>query len=285
MRIGFWYEYGRINEMGTDHKFRSQSIGKALSKLGHKVYFIEDDVITNDLDILIIDHMFPPKSVVARAKSAGIKTIIIDGKDQDADIAISAFLNENANYKGSQFTMFPVFPHTTKYNVEKYSSSVFVGMGGFDKNNYTNMILEVLNKMNINAIVAKSINHPDFRRTFPNMEFFEEENYYDAMHECALAITNGGLTFFQALHYGIPTIAIPQYEHQKTNILSLEHCCIYCEPNRDEIKSNIKKILSSSYYRNILSAFSKYYVDGKGVERICDIIEGKEPCKQEKLKL
>jgi spore coat polysaccharide biosynthesis predicted glycosyltransferase SpsG len=274
MHVAFWYQHGKIDGIGTGHRYRSKAIAEALSKKGHRTTCIEDDVISSGPDVIVIDHLAPPPSVAERAKRSGMKVVVIDGNDPLADVSISAFFNENAKYSGIEYIAFPIHKHTTKYIVSKKSKTVFVSMGGYDKNNYARVVLEVLREMDLFAIVAKSINHTNFEKEFPLAKMFHENNYYDAMHECILAITNGGLSLFQSLHYGMPTIAIAQYDHQVTNIDAVNHCCVRAEPDKIDIEASIMTLTGSAYCRKNLSDFARYYVDGKGVERICDIIEG-----------
>ena len=273
MHIAFWYQYGKIDNIGTGHKYRAHMVGDILKARGHKVTYIEDNVISSGPDVLVIDHMEPPSDIAKRAKSLGLKVVAIDGIEPLADVSISAFLNDAADYKGPKYIAFPVFPHTSKYNVGKKSRTVFVGMGGFDKNNYADLVLRVLDKMGLLAIVAKSINHENLRDKYSNVEVFEEDNYYDAMHECFMAITNGGLTFFQALHYGMPTVALAQYDHQRDNILAVSGRCLFSEPNAKSLQNCIGEIVESEYLRKSLSVFAQNTVDGKGAERICQVLE------------
>ena len=88
-----------------------------------------------------------------------------------------------------------------------------------------------------------------------------------------MGIINGGLTFFQALFYGLPTLAIPQYEHQQTNIDYLKHCCIPTKLDKDDIVKKIGWLIDNEYHRKSLSLLSMHHVDGKGANRICKLIE------------
>jgi len=276
MRIAFYYESGPIHEIGTGHKYRSHEIGGELKKRGHKVEYTSDDIVVEGWDVLVIDHMHSKKSMIERAKSAGIKVVLIDGDNEDAllvNLSISAFVNKNAKHIGNKFLVFPIHNTWNKYKHDTKSKTVFVGMGGFDANNIANFVLGVLDKMNINAIVAKSINHSNLTDKFNRAIIFKEDNYFDAMKECVISITNGGLTFFQSLFYGMPTIPISQYEHQNNNIRFLEHCCVPIKKNEDDLKEKIKWLMESEYYRESLSMLAKYYVDGKGAKRICSLIE------------
>lgn len=279
MRVTFFCEHGEKKEIGTGHLYRSMEIAERLRSLGHKVDFMEDGILMNTTDVLVIDHIHSQKSLIERASGAGIKTVLIDGAQEDVslvDVSISGFANPDAQYTGLEYMAFPTCHATERYNVQRKVSSVFVGVGGFDANNLAEPILEVLDKLGLNAVVAKSINHPDFSKRFSRVKVFEEENFYNAMHECIIGITNGGLTMFQALHYGLPCVAIPQYEHQKTNINGVKHYCKSVSADLAGLEEEVKTLISNEYQRESLSVSGQYHVDGKGVVRICSIIEGLE---------
>jgi len=279
MHVAFFCEYGQKDNIGTGHLYRSKEIARLLEQRGHKTSFLENGVLIAGPDVLVIDHMYSQADLIAKAKSAGMQVVLIDGASEDVnlvDASISAFANRKAFYRGVKYMAFPITRMWHRYLTSKKSNTVFVGMGGFDRNNHAQIVLEVLDKLNLNAIVAKSINHPNFKDTFSRVEMFEEENYYDAMHECLIGITNGGLTLFQSLYFGLPCIAVPQYEHQKTNIGYVSHCCEPCEPDPKLLEERIKWLVGNEYHRESLSRLAQNYVDGKGPARICKIIEDLE---------
>ena len=277
MKITFFYESGEIPEIGTGHKYRCQEIAKILVKKGYNIIYMHDDFLMSNRDILIIDHIKSQTSLIKRAKHAGMKVVLIDGHPDDVelvDLSISAYTNPKSQYKGIKYIAFPTTnQYWDKYKSDTKSKTIFVGVGGFDYKNMAETILEVLDKLKLNAIVAKSINHPNFEEKFTRVKMFENNNYYEAMHECVAAITNGGLTFFQSLYYGLPTLPIPQYPHQEDNIKHASHCCLPTKLDNDDIKEKIEQVLNNEYYRKSISMLAQYFVDGKGTRRICSLIE------------
>lgn len=275
MEISFYCERGQKPEIGTGHYWRSKAIVKELIKRGHKTSFIEDDVIMNGPDIMVIDHIHSKKDVISRAKASGMKVVLIDGHPDDvklADTSISAVVNPAATHTGIDYM---AFSNTTeRYNPRKKGKTVFVSMGGFDANNLAELVLRALQDTGLYAVVTKSNNHPDFTKKFKHVVIFDEENYYNAMNECIIGIVNGGLTLFQTLHYGLPCIAIPQYEHQSKNIAAVPSgCLIKSEPVEHMIREKVRWLMRSEYRREVMSVFAQDKVDGLGVSRICDIIE------------
>jgi spore coat polysaccharide biosynthesis predicted glycosyltransferase SpsG len=274
MKIAFFYECGKTSE----HKYRSLEVGKRLQRNGHDVEYTEDDIVLTEWDMLVIDHVKSKKDMIMRAKQSGAKVVLIDGHPDDielVDLSISAFLNDKAQYRGVKYIVVP--EHTSwawnRYRPYTKSKIVFVSTGSFDESNLTEFILRVLDELKINAIVTKSTNHSNFRDMFSRVEIFDEENYYNAMHECVIGIADGGLTFMQALHYGLPTVAIAQNKNQQKNVDYLQHCCLPSERNKDDLVTKIGWIIDNEYHRKSLSMLASHFVDGKGAARVCKLIE------------
>lgn len=277
MKIGIYYEYGKTKEIGTGHKYRAMELTKELTRRGHKVEHTNEDVVMTHWDMLIIDHILPKKDMIERAKKCNMKTVLVDGDREDAknvDLSVSAFFNPQAQYRGAKYMIFPNKILWSRYNPYNKNTAVFVAMGGFDFNNHASKVLDILDELGINAIVAKSINHPDFKQTYKRTVMYEGDDYYEVMNECKMAITNGGLSLFMCLKYGLPSIAIPQYEHQQWNINGIDICCVPSTPDPIELRDKIQQLWGNEYYRQSLSLLAQHFVDGKATQRVCDLING-----------
>ena len=117
MKIAFFYEYGKINEIGTGHKYRSREIGKMLEKNGHDVEYIEQkNIVPNkNCDILVIDHVTSQAEMISNAKKIGTKVVLMDGCPDDieaVDLSISSFANPKAQYRGIKYIVsFLIYYH------------------------------------------------------------------------------------------------------------------------------------------------------------------------------
>lgn len=275
MHVALFCEYGEKPEIGMGHLYRLKEISRQLEIKGHIISWVSESEIHPNANVLIIDHVHSQKDLITEAKTNGVKVVLIDGAEEDielVDTSISAIYNPLAQYKGAEYFAIPKPSHNESYKLDNKSKTVFVAMGGYDANNLAYRIVRILEEMGLPAIVAKSINHTDFKSMFKNVEIFSEDNYYNAMHECLIGITNGGLTLVQALCYGLPTIAIPQYEHQANNIRMFPEGCI--KSDIGSVKKHVEMLVTNSYKRESLSRFARNYVDGRGSARICSIIEG-----------
>jgi spore coat polysaccharide biosynthesis predicted glycosyltransferase SpsG len=275
MKIAFFYECGKIKEVGAGHKYRSISLATELRKRGHRVEMPENQNADGDQDVLVVDHVFSQKDLICSAKERGTKVVLVDGAEQDVGIvdeSVSCFFNKKAKHTGIRYAVVPRCYAPARFD-RSTNDTVFVSCGGFDAGNYTEMILNVLQKNNFKSVVTAGANNKSVVRKFNNAVLFEDDYYYDAMNQCGLAITNGGLTLFQALHFGMPIIAVPQYEYQKDNIDCVSHCCLPAKPNAEDIEEKLKW-LESRDLRRSLGDIARGWVDGQGIDRVCDIIEG-----------
>lgn len=274
MNISFWYEYGQIKEIGTGHKYRSEALGRNLKKRGHQIFYNEN---FPNADIIVVDHMFPQTTFIDYWKAKRKKIVLIDGAEKDVplvDLSISASVNDSAQFKGADYVVFEPNCTNVKYNPQIESDRVFVGLGGYDAGNFLEGVLDVvINLFGLKVIVAESINHTNkmFEIYEESAERHKNYNPYELMRGCFMGITNGGLTLFQALHFGLPTIALPQYLHQEFNIADLADGC--CWPTQlDGLEDLIGEM--DDKRRLELSAKAERKFDGRGIERVCDLIEG-----------
>lgn len=266
MNIVFFSEINK--DMGLRYKYRAEEIGKTLSN----VEYTKEDIIMNDWDVLVIDSINRKKGMIDRARQSDTRVVLIDGHADDielADLSVSAAYNANAQYIGSKYI---VVPEHKSWNWNRYrpytkSKIIFVSI---DDTELTANILNILDELEINAIIT---NTNISRDNFSRIEIFDEEDYYHAMHECILAITDGGMSFLQTLHYGMPTIAIEKNKYHSANIGLLKHCCLESKLNKNEIKDKISCIMNNEYFRKSLSLLSTHFVDGKGAERIRKLIK------------
>lgn len=274
MKIGFFCEWGEIPEIGTGHFYRSKWTSEAMKHRGHDTIDIAPgNDLPIDLDVLVIDDLRSQRSLIGMAKYNNTKVVLIDGIEEDVpevNLAISAKFNIASQYKGIEYMSF--LPRGDRSYKSLESTKVFVSMGGFDANNIASTVLEVLQEMGIDAIVTRSINHEDL--SSENTEVFVGDDYYIPMEKCKIGVVNGGLTMFQALHFGLPSLVIPQYKHQLEYVQLVKSEVLLAYHNKESIHEGIERLLGSKELRGQLSTRSQNLVDGKAICRTCNLIEG-----------
>ena len=277
MKLSFFCERGKMPEIGTGHYYRSIWAIDYLYERGHQAgILMPGEDLSDGIDVLVIDDLRSQRPLMDKARKKGIKVVLIDGVPDDvpyADLSISSCFNPKAEYRGVKYMAF-LNRGSRSYNYsESIKDTVFVSMGGFDANNIAPMVLGVLREFGLKAVVTKSINHSDFSKVFTDISVYEGDDYYHPMSKCEIGVVNGGLTMFQALHFGIPSLTIPQYDHQRNNIKMVESGCILSEPKKKDIRICLNILLKDENYRRYLSKEAQNLVDGDSIKRTCDLIE------------
>jgi spore coat polysaccharide biosynthesis predicted glycosyltransferase SpsG len=246
--------------------YRCKLLGYELKKRGHKL--VEDQG-----QLLIVDHELPQHQTLAECKSAGIKTVLLDGSEEEvesADLSISPLQNSKAQHTGYAFIVVPPIRGLRNYSPRTKSRTIYVSVGETDRYSYAQIAINAAEELGLKALVVKSDNHKNLAQ-FKHVGTFAENDYYSAMSECIIAVTNGGLSMFQCLHYGIPTIPLPQNDKQKRNINFMDVCCVPSPAN--EIAQQIRWLVDGENYRESLSVLSQHFVSGTGINKTCDLIE------------
>lgn len=101
----------------------------------------------------------------------------------------------------------------------------------------------------------------------------------EAMMKADLLICGAGQIVQEAAYVGIPTIVIAATQREASHgHLGHEYGNIFlglvAEVSEDSIRTTVNRVMSDSHLRNEMRARSRKSVDGKGAERILNIIEG-----------
>lgn len=254
MIISFLYE---DNQVAIANEIKNRLILR-----GHE---IKDYHSTQKIDVLVVIG-----NAMSGTQCKAEKTVCI-GSDEGGDITINPFYERKSDFSGSKYIVVPGFKNRAwdRYRANIKSKTIFVGI-----NNHSTILLalEVLSGLGVNAIVATD-DH-ELKKTFSRIEIFDEEDCYNAMYECVAAITDGGTIFLQSLSYGMPTVAISDDKIQENIVGSLKHCCLPVKKEKEDIETKISWLIESEYHRKSLSMLATHFVDGKGTDRICSIIDG-----------
>jgi spore coat polysaccharide biosynthesis predicted glycosyltransferase SpsG len=183
-------------------------------------------------------------------------------------------------------------PATTRQRADK----VFVSFGGYDHRGLNHYLLQMIPKIvgplrydfAVGELGVGDINHlTACAQSVSRAANVEVNIHHRPVHysrllcESDLAVVSGGLTAFACAQAGIPSIAVPQYEHQLTNISNLaEIGCLRLgsremrlDPN---LLHNLVTELGNDYKaRRQMNAAGRHAIDGKGLARTTQLIEAK----------
>jgi UDP-2,4-diacetamido-2,4,6-trideoxy-beta-L-altropyranose hydrolase len=211
--------------------------------------------------------------------------IIVDGSiaPLTADAAGST-----ACYSGTDYMVLdPQYGqlHSRRKQTRKRIRSVFVNLGGGNSQRY---FLKVLQGLKLWSNEVEIIGVPGFvdwgqetlsrKGSIPSSFHWETRNVDRRLFHADLAITAGGLSAYEALCAGTPLMCLSHDPLQQTTILALagKGACIDLGPgdelNPAELSCILSQIDLDVAQRKSLSIQGRLVVDGRGAERVAEII-------------
>jgi spore coat polysaccharide biosynthesis predicted glycosyltransferase SpsG len=252
--------------------------------------------------LILMDRLQTTENFVRAISSSGKKIVTFDDYGSGrihADLAINAIFDDidySENLKKgyeylvlSQPTYFPV---PIKKNVEK----IVATFGGLDARNLCKFFLEnsscIPESCSVDVILGKCdkslVNdYLAYIEAKKNTDKFQlhvfPPNYHNIIAGADLAITSGGLSIFEFLAYGVPTIGLPQYKHQHRTIKKLEDAGIGLLGSNGMILLDemfelaLNKMLNNFSLRKSMAMKARASIDGNGIDRIVNLLIDKFP--------
>ena len=283
------YDLGKkyLDDIGLNFKYFSNNELKPNSQSETKI------LSTSGAELIFIDRLETDKELVKRIRSNGIRVVTFDdygtGRNY-ADLAISSIFSdvkESENLiKGYNYLIlsgeaYKPLPFKNKI------STIVATFGGHDNRNLCSFFLENINvipkALNIEIILGKvddeiinnymniiSLKERDHKVSF----HIFPKNYHEIISNADLAVTSGGLSIFEFAAWGIPSVALPQYQHQLKTIVNLQEAGISFLGSNNMHLSNKKfvivmgKLIEDNTLRNNMVVNAKKCIDGKGLSRI-----------------
>ena len=221
-----------------------------------------------------------------------IPTITLDDTGEGLEYAtcsINGMLESSkANYNGPDYAII-LSGDETPAGVRPDVGEVFLSFGGYDHNNLTLKALEALTKLkrplNVTALVGASFH--DERKLLDLADkseigrldiIRESPNIGSLLKKSDIGIVSGGITLFEAMHCGIPSLVISQYElqtataarfHLKNAVIDLG---LGESIDTGKISESVESLINDYSRRKALSQRAAELVDGRGLWRIAEIV-------------
>lgn len=255
-------------------------------------------------DILILDRLSTSHKFMLTLKKKFKYLVSFDDTglgSRVADVVINGILHKlpkrDSLYQGYKYLFLNNINHKKK-KISKKVKNVVVSFGGHDERNLLGFYLDILRKnelfdnkkFKIDLLVGnkddvnlrywkKQIKFLNKHKKINISLFVRTENYFKILLKADIAILSGGLTIFNAIYGGVPSIAIPQYQHQLKTLKKLKSYKAI-KMGSENIILNEKKflyetnLLINSYNERLkLSNNAKNLIDGKGSKRVVKIIK------------
>lgn len=216
----------------------------------------------NSAEILIFDRMvFSNKKKILKLKKYFKKIIALDDKSKHKvfDLRINSLINLRSRKKNRSIFENLILPSYEKIKFSKKKilnkkiNKVFLNLGGWDKNNYTKKIIDLLKKndLKINLFIPSNVKYKKVNSYGKlKVTLFKKKEFYKYLNKSDLSIVSGGLVMFDSIYLGIPAICLPQDRDQKINAKILN----FFNANLIINNNNIEK----SFYKNFNSINKNY---------------------------
>lgn len=172
--------------------------------------------------------------------------------------------------------------HNKEKMISKSVNKVLISMGGVDINNHTLKILKsIMYNSHINVIDVVLgggyMYEKDIISDFSNDKRIKIHKNIDYIYELFLkddiAFTAGGNTLYEMAAVGIPCIVVPTMKHEEINGMAFEEKGYGMVVREKELYRLEEKMKMFDYdNRVIMSKNGKKLIDGKGLERVWNII-------------
>tara|TARA_B100001057_G_scaffold380610_1_gene386351 strand:- start:1469 stop:2494 length:1026 start_codon:yes stop_codon:yes gene_type:complete len=245
-------------------------------------------------DLVIFDRLDVEPFLVNSLKENGTKVVIFDDERKEnrlGDLYINSLLqNVNLDEKtlhGNEYLILPkrkFEPLPTRKKIKK----IFSCFGGYDVNNFSSLLINHLLKINLKIkidLVVSNLNEIELKRFEENCNkinqntgneinlYHRPDNFYQLLNEADISIVSGGMMAFESVQYGIPTIGVAQYEHQKRNLRRLENLGVlekgnFNQSSKDFIFGKLGKISMAYGTRQKMSKKSLRIFDGFAIDRV-----------------
>jgi spore coat polysaccharide biosynthesis predicted glycosyltransferase SpsG len=216
----------------------------------------------------------------------------------DADIIVNPMVDEyywnypetNARiFCGSKYLVLPESVsefHVKEKKINERICNITVSMGGVDAKGTTLKLAKWIPKCcgnaNINIVIGggfpykqkllKIINRKDKVTLYENISYLHEMFYNSDLAVCA-----GGNTLHELAAIGVPTIVIPSMPHEVKNGQKFQRkgfsmCCSCADSVTEDELAKAILCLNDSKCRRLMSENGKKLADGKGAERIYEVL-------------
>lgn len=255
-----------------------------------------------DIDWIVTDHYGINTEYIKEIKQNNFKVLSVDDNAQIhyySDIVLNQNIgSEKLNFSAEKYTKFIL---GAKYAIIRDEllikknkkegnevKKVLIMLGGTDKDNLILKILKTLKScrnLEFLVVIGPLNPHYDKIKNFIESENLKAriikppENMADLYLESDIAISAGGTSCYELSYFGIPNLIISVADNQLTisNEFDKQNISIYLgekeKLSSEDLKNKFKELIDDSALRKKLSENGKKLVDGKGKQRIVELME------------
>ncbi|PLX18973.1 MAG: hypothetical protein C0601_03225 [Candidatus Muiribacterium halophilum] len=232
---------------------------------------------------IVMDRQKNSSNLIKRLKKSGTKILLIEDDSfagKYADIVWDANVKIKKDGYITGFEKVLLNPKVFDHKKKKYNDSagsIFICLGGTDINQNIPFLIKNLSDKGLYLHVfpgSRYVEYLKYKKADVKI-YNEKENIFHIARQCDIAIVSGGITMYEMVYLGIPTIVWPQVYHQKNNTLQLlEKNIIKIADSKQEILKVIMSFVDKTekYYEFL--SFIKDLSIGNGIKDFKNILEG-----------
>ena len=298
------------------HTCTADTDNEYLKWLGRNI--IQDALETRNLlclekpDVIIADHYAINADWMKIVANQEVKTVIIDdlaNREHFCDILVDQnFGRTSKQYKslvskktkilaGAEYVFIKdrFKQDRDKIQLERLNrrpNCLNICMGGMDKDNATQRILQVVSKLdyfenwNIDVVLRSSSPNSGTLQEYVRKQkrtlslYFDHDDMASLFSKADLAIGAGGVTLWERCCSGLPTVLLTIADNQVPAALAMKGtgAIIYSGDIRREnwehkLSEDLKTLAQNSEAIHQMSVNAFSICDGNGLGRVCDVIE------------
>lgn len=239
------------------------------------------------VDVVVFDALDYCKDLYKVTQQKNIFTVGIDTSSKESELLDTlinpVIRNERSHLNGSMYSIHYEAPPNKKTNIapSENKKKIFICFGGNDHLNHLEKIFksEIFDSDIYEVNVVLSNNHNDeILKEKKNYKILRNpKNFYELLMTSDIALISGGVLLQEALYFGIPSIVLPQYSHQKNAANQRKSKgqiieCLDLDSSLKDIENSIRNTLNQLDKHKSISLAARSSDDGFGLKRLISIL-------------
>jgi|GEM_PF-5310838 len=176
-------------------------------------------------DWIVLDRQKNSSQLVKRLKRTGSNVLLIED-DSWAGKYANLVWDANIQSKKTGYMIGyenvlldpDLFRFKKKTNLEKIND-IFISLGGTDVNANIPEVIKNLDNKGFELHIFPGVRYTEYLNyNKSSVKIYDDkENLFDIASNCDLALVAGGMTMYEMLALGVPTVVWPQVSHQERN--------------------------------------------------------------------
>lgn len=253
--------------------------------------------------VILVDSYYITNTYLTSLRRFG-RVIVLDDMaktpwNADTVINYNAFANRemyealNSPYSAKYYTGGKYIPIRKEfcgsgYVVRDVAEHILITTGGGDCDNIVGQILQRIWSEDCHYHIVTGRFNPHYDKLLKLTEehsnihiYHDVKNMAELMAECDLAVTAGGTTIYELSAIGVPFVCFSYAENQEKlteyigrNQIAGYGGAFHKEPSQtlDAIREQIRALIENARLRRVYSRKEHELVDGRGADRIAEII-------------